>query len=50
MMNEQRTLAMAAGFENHSKQTRRAEFLAQMEIVVPWRAVRGDRAVLSQGR
>jgi transposase, IS5 family len=35
-MSEQRTLAMAAGFEKHSKQTRRAEFLAQMEVVVPW--------------
>ena len=33
----QRTLAMAAGFEKHSKPTRRAEFLTQMEIVVPWR-------------
>lgn len=38
-MNEQRTLAMAAGFEKHTKQTRRAEFLAQMEIVVPWREI-----------
>ncbi len=36
-MTAQRTLAMAAGFERHQKQTRRAEFLAQMEIVVPWR-------------
>ena len=36
-MAEQRTLAMAAGFEKHAKRTRRAEFLAQMEIVVPWR-------------
>ncbi len=36
-MNEQRTFAMAAGFEKHSKPTRRAEFLAQMEVVVPWR-------------
>ena len=38
-MIEQRTLAMAmaGGFEKHAKQTRRAEFLAQMEIVVPWR-------------
>jgi IS5 family transposase len=36
-MGEQRTLAMAAGFEKHSKRTRRAEFLSQMEIVVPWR-------------
>ena len=36
-MAAQRTLAMAAGFEKHQKRTRRAEFLAQMEIVVPWR-------------
>ena len=36
-MNEQRTFAMAAGFEKHQKLTRRAEFLGQMEIVVPWR-------------
>ena len=35
-MNEQRTLAMAAGFEKHSKPTRRGEFLEQMEVVVPW--------------
>jgi hypothetical protein len=27
---------MAAGFEKHQKRTRRAEFLAQMEVVVPW--------------
>lgn len=33
----QATLAMAAGFERHGKRTRRAEFLAQMEVVVPWR-------------
>jgi len=28
---------MAAGFEKHQKHTRRAEFLQQMEILVPWR-------------
>ncbi|MDQ2833020.1 MAG: IS5 family transposase [Acidobacteriota bacterium] len=28
---------MAAGFEKHQKRTRRAEFLLQMDIVVPWR-------------
>ncbi len=27
---------MATGFKNYSKQTRRAEFLAEMERVVPW--------------
>jgi transposase, IS5 family len=36
-MSEQRTLAMAAGFEKHAKRTRRAEFLSQMDVVVPWR-------------
>lgn len=36
-MAQQRTLAMAAGFELHAKRTRRAEFLQQMELVVPWR-------------
>lgn len=38
-MSEQRqaTLAMASGFEKHQKRTRRSEFLAQMEVVVPWR-------------
>lgn len=33
---KQRTLALANGFERYSKQTRRAEFLATMERVVPW--------------
>jgi IS5 family transposase len=36
-MSQQQTLAMAAGFEKHASVTRRAEFLRQMEIVVPWR-------------
>lgn len=36
-MAQQMTLAMAAGFEKHAKRTRRAEFLAQMDVVVPWR-------------
>jgi IS5 family transposase len=36
-MSQQQTFAMAAGFEKHQKRTRRAEFLSQMEIVVPWR-------------
>jgi len=34
----QLTLA-TAGFDKHSKQTRRAAFLAEMEQVVPWRAL-----------
>ena len=36
-MAQQRTFAVAAGFEKHGKQTRRAEFLQQMDVVVPWR-------------
>lgn len=36
-MSEQRTLAMAAGFEKHQKRTRRTEFLPRMEAVVSWR-------------
>jgi transposase, IS5 family len=34
---KQRTLAMTTGFERYSKKTRRAEFLEEMEQVVPWR-------------
>ena len=34
---KQRTLAMAHGFERYSKKTRRAEFLEEMEQVVPWK-------------
>jgi IS5 family transposase len=33
---KQRTLAMANGFERYAKKTRRAEFLEEMELVVPW--------------
>jgi IS5 family transposase len=33
---KQQTLAVAAGFERFARQTRRAEFLSQMERVVPW--------------
>ena len=33
---KQQTLALAAGFERFGRQSRRAEFLAQMDIVVPW--------------
>jgi len=33
---KQQTLAMASGFEQYSKKTRRAEFLEEMELVVPW--------------
>jgi len=35
-MKQQRTLAMANGFERYTKKTRRALFLEQMEQVVPW--------------
>jgi len=34
-MQQQRTLAMANGFERYTKKTRRALFLEQMEHVVP---------------
>jgi transposase, IS5 family len=34
---KQRTLAMMTGFEQHTKKTRRAIFLKEMEQVVPWR-------------
>jgi IS5 family transposase len=33
---KQQTLAVAAGFERFARQTRRAEFLSQMNVVVPW--------------
>src|SRR5215469_3033224 len=36
-MKEQRTLAMANGFERYANKTRRALFLEQMEQVVPWK-------------
>jgi transposase, IS5 family len=34
--NKQRTLAMMTGFERYTKKTRRAQFLEEMEQVVPW--------------
>jgi len=33
----QQTLAVAGGFERFGRQSRRAEFLSAMELVVPWR-------------
>lgn len=36
-MREQRTFAMANGFERYGKKTRRTLFLEEMEQVVPWR-------------
>lgn len=33
---KQSTFAMAAGFERYGRPTRRAEFLAAMDVVVPW--------------
>jgi transposase, IS5 family len=38
---KQQTLAVAAGFERYGRSTRRAEFLAAMEVVVPWRDLVG---------
>jgi IS5 family transposase len=34
---KQQTLAVAGGFEQFGRQSRRARFLAAMELVVPWR-------------
>lgn len=36
-MKQQRTLAMTTGFERYGKKTRRAQFLEEMEQVVPWK-------------
>ncbi len=33
---KQMTLAAGRGFENHGRATRKAEFLARMESLVPW--------------
>ena len=33
---KQRTLAVMTGFERYGKKTRRAQFLEEMELVVPW--------------
>ena len=33
----QQTLAMTTGFERYTKKTRRAQFLEEMEQIVPWR-------------
>jgi IS5 family transposase len=35
-MGDQKTLAMASGFERYGKQTRRERFLEEMNRVVPW--------------
>lgn len=35
-MSDQKTLAMASGFERYGKQTRRERFLQEMNRVVPW--------------
>ena len=40
MKRAQTTLA-SAGFEKYTKTTRRAQFLAEMGRVVPWRALCG---------
>jgi IS5 family transposase len=33
---KQQTLAMGTGFELHARSTRKAEFLAKMEVLMPW--------------
>lgn len=35
-MIDQKTLALASGFERYGKTTRRERFLSEMERVVPW--------------
>jgi transposase, IS5 family len=40
-MQQQRTLAMANGFERFSKKTRRAQFLEEMDQIVPWKKLSG---------
>ena len=35
-MVKQMTFAAAKGFEVHGRATRKAEFLARMEMLVPW--------------
>ena len=39
---KQQTLAMASGFEQYARKTRRALFLEEMEQVVPWTQLDGD--------
>jgi len=47
---KQRTLAAQSGFERYTKKTRRAEFLEEMEQVVPWAELWcADRAGVSEG-
>jgi transposase, IS5 family len=41
LLHQQRTLAMMTGFERYTKKTRRAQFLEEMEQVVPWRKLCG---------
>src|SRR6478735_11805617 len=36
LMVKQMTFATAKGFEVHGRATRKAEFLARMEMLVPW--------------
>jgi IS5 family transposase len=38
---KQQTLAVGAGFERYGRQTRLAEFLAAMGLVVPWAELAG---------
>ena len=33
---KQMTLAATKGFEKHGRATRKAEFLARMEVLMPW--------------
>ena len=49
MVGEQRTFASVA-WTQKGKVTRREQFLAEMDAVIPWAAGGGDRAALSEGR
>jgi hypothetical protein len=40
-MKQMKQMTLAAGFERYAKTTRRAVFLAEMERMVPWPALRG---------
>ena len=48
---KQQTLAMAAdkGFEQFRRPTKRDVFLNTMDKIMPWPAVRGGAAALSEG-
>ena len=46
---QQRTLAVTTGFERYTKKTRQAQFLEEMEPVVPWIKLCGLRPPRTAG-